>query len=213
MGVPNTIYAGLVGGRSYSLDVLEEVAMRKRITRCGAIVSLCTVLAACTTHTTEERRVADSSKAALAWPENLERERRVNENWSAYCTTDQVTTVKRCYAGTFGQSMGNDGQPYGSKNIPFQVYFLDTSGPFLMVGYHTFPGRTPTIRVDDLVPIQVHNDAGITALRPDPELVEALRTGSVVKARYHVWPDRTEDMLVKLQGFEEAWQKLNQLRP
>ncbi|MGI0026042.1 MAG: hypothetical protein ACREA4_12980 [Nitrososphaera sp.] len=40
-------------------------------------------------------------------------DRKVNENWSVHCTVDQVTTLRRCYAGTFSQYMSHDGKPYG----------------------------------------------------------------------------------------------------
>ena len=56
--------------------------------------------------------------------EKLEQERRVDENWSAHCTVDQVTTLKRCYAGTFGQEIGHDGQSYGRKIFPLRSIFL-----------------------------------------------------------------------------------------
>lgn len=170
------------------------------------------ICAACATQTAEEREIRKVTNEALNWAASLEKERRVNDNWSAYCTVDNVTTLRRCYAGTFGQNMGYDGNPYGSKSIPFQVYFLNDSGPYVMVGYHTFPGRTPTVRIDNNDPVEIRDNAGVTAPGPSPILVKQMLAGKVAKARYHVWPRGSEDMYIDLSGFGQAWERLNVIR-
>jgi len=115
--------------------------------------------------------------------EKLEQERRVNENWSVGCTVDQVTKLKRCFAATFGQNMAHDGQGYGSKSIPFQIYFLGDYGPFVMVGLHNYPGRHPIVRIDENDPVIVPDDGGVSVPKPDVQLVELLRKGAIVRAR------------------------------
>lgn len=133
---------------------------------------------------------------------------KVNDNWNVNCTVDPVTTSRRCFASTFGQMMGHDGRPYGEKSIPFQVYFFDTLGPFVMVGWHTYPGRYPIVRVDDNTPITVRDDGGVSTLEPEPFLVEQLRLGKVARAQFHSWPEGCRNMFIDLAGFEEAWQRL-----
>ncbi len=150
----------------------------------------------------------ESINLSKEWAKKLDRERRVNENWSVDCTVDQVTTLKRNFASTFGQLMAYNGSAYGGNHIPFQVYFLGESGPFVSVGFHTYPGRYPTVRVDDNDPIRVQNDGGVSAPKPDSILVALMCTGKVARARYHSWPDGSQDMIVNLIGFEEAWLRL-----
>ena len=141
---------------------------------------------------TEERSKALNEKI---------RNEYVNSNWRVSCHDDAVTTSRRCFAGTFGEKMGHDGMAFGGKNIPFQVYYFNEEGPYISVGFHTFPGRTPTIRIDDDVPRE-------TPSEPLPEVAQRLRTAHVVRARYHVWPRGAEDMIVDVSGFDEAWQQL-----
>jgi len=184
----------------------------RRIIFALMLVLLCTFTASCaitSSQQSEPDKLADKSRA---WAAALEKKRRVNDNWSAYCTIDNVTKLKRCYAGSFGQSMGVDGEPYGPKNIPFQVYFLNQSGPYVMVGYHTYPGRTPIVRIDKNEPMQVYDDAGVSEPRTNPALVQQMLAGQVARARYDVWPDGSREMYIDLKGFGEAWRRLNQLR-
>lgn len=175
--------------------------MKKNIS-IPVLVLLLAPLAACATKA--DRKTAELS----AWADSLVKARRVNENWSAACITDQVTMSKKCFASTFGRRMGGDGEPYGSKSIAFQIYFLDERGPFIMVGFNTYPGRTPTVRIDENEPIQIRNSPPVAS----PSLVEQLRLGRVARGRYHVWPTGSEDIYVDLTGFEEAWRRLNQLQ-
>jgi hypothetical protein len=141
---------------------------------------------------------------------NAERDelRRANENWMVDCVVDKVTAAKRCFAGTFGRQLGYDGNPVGSNSYPFQVYYIDNRGPFIMVGHHTYPDRTPIVRIDDAPPMKVHDDGGVSPLKPNPKIVEKLRSGSVAIGRYHSWPDGSNDIFVDIAGFDEAWGRL-----
>lgn len=151
-------------------------------------------------------------KEALERGARITKERRVNDNWSAFCNVDAVTGVKKCAAGTFAYAMDHEGKPFGTKNYPFQVYFVNNQGPYVMVGLHTFPGRNPTVRVDDGAPVTVGDDGGVSPPVPAPALVDQIRTGLVARARFHSWPKGAQDIYVELTGFEEAWQRLAQLR-
>jgi invasion protein IalB len=158
---------------------------------------------------TSEQTEADSLFVnSLQWTRKLEQEKRVDYNWSVDCTIDKLTTLKRCFAFTFGQKMSSDRRVYGGKDIPFQVYFIGTSGPFVMAGFNTYPGKSPTVRVDDNDPVRVHDYSGVSKLEPDESLVELLRKGKVARISYHIWPEGRQDMIVDLTGFEEAWQRL-----
>ena len=137
-------------------------------------------------------------------------ERRGNENWSVWCHVYKVTKSRLCWAGTFGQFMNYDGRGYGKKSIPFKVYFLDKTGPFVEVGWHNYPGKHATVSIDENDPVEVNYDGGVSVLAPDEHLVQQLRSGKIARARYHVWPHGPEDMIVDLTGFEEAWQRLLQ---
>jgi hypothetical protein len=132
----------------------------------------------------------------------LERLRKVNENWSADCTTDAVTGMSRCFAATFGRYMDSRGNAIDAGNLPFQVYFDDQRGPFLSVGTNTYPGRTPTVRLDDGEPVH------LAERKQQLELVVKMIDARTARARFHVWPTGHEDMIVDLQGFGEAWEKL-----
>jgi hypothetical protein len=142
------------------------------------------------------------SQLMVAEAYQLERLRKVNENWSADCTTDAVTNVSECRAATFGQSMDHRGQGYGDKNLPFHVYFIDQRGPFLRMGFNTYPGRTPTVRLDDGEPVH------LAEREQQLELVGEMINARTARARFHVWPTGSEDMIINLQGFGEAWEKL-----
>lgn len=128
----------------------------------------------------------------------LEEARRVNANWSADCSTDQVTNTRRCFAATFG-----------TGSAPFQVYYVDQRGPFILAGSHTFPGRTPQVRFDnDRSPFTVADDAGVTAIRPQMNIVNRMQTASIAFVRYHSWPNGSRDTTVDVTGFPEAWEQL-----
>ena len=136
-------------------------------------------------------------------------DRKVNENWSVHCTADQVTTTRTCRAFTFGQMMNGSGEGFGSKSIPFQVFFVGKLGPFVQVGYHTYPGRHPTVRVNDNKPTKIQDDGGVSPPKPvDMTVIEQLRGGQIVRARYHSWPKGGQDMIVDIEGFDAAWNRL-----
>ncbi len=158
-----------------------------------------------------DREIARLSAESSQWAAELEARRRVNDNWSADCVVDQVTGVRRCFTATFGQAMDFEGNGYGPKNLPFQIFYYDNEGPFVQVGLHTYPGRRPTVRVDDNEPVTVWDSAGVEHRGKDQELVELLLSGTVARARYHVWPDGPQDMIVDLTGISEAWERLQEL--
>lgn len=168
----------------------------------GLVVLSCVLVAACTTTKKEAPEVTEALERAA----KLDRERRVNENWSVFFTVDQITLAKTYRASTFGRAMAYNGTPYGSKNIPFQVYYINNTGPFLMVGLNTYPGKTPTVRIDDNDPVSVGG------MLRDLSLIDQLLTGKILRGRYWVWPEGARDMYVELEGFEEAWERLTELR-
>ena len=130
--------------------------------------------------------------------------RRVNDNWSADCATDNVTMVRRCFASTFGQSLRGDD--------PFQIYYLNEAGPFVRVGFHNYPGREPLIRFDnDPRPFVVSNDGGVSMQQTDPAIVRRLMTATTAIARYHTWPRGHRDMTLDVTGFAEAHARLMEL--
>jgi len=154
----------------------------------------------------------DLADEALRWGERLTVATRVNENWAVNCNTDAVSRTRRCFAATFGRPMSSSGGGFGTKSIPFQVYFYNKQGPFLMVGLHTYPGRRPEIRIDDDSAAEFINDnAGVSPAGAHPEIVQRLLTARVVRARYDTWPDGSHDMIVDVTGFGEAWARLQQL--
>lgn len=188
-----------------------------------AMLFLCLVLGACAqpgpsvtgqaaaarkTPSQVDAMVAEAMRDAA----ELEARTRVNANWSVNCTVDQVSGTKRCFAGTFGRALSSSGDVRGTKSIPFQVFYVGTAGPFVGVGWHTYPGRRPLVRVDENEPVVVNDSGGVAIPAPDEALVEELRVGRTVRARYDVWPEGARDMYVELEGFEEAWRRLQALR-
>lgn len=146
-------------------------------------------------------------QAAQAAAKALEERRRVNENWSADCIVDKITTSRRCFAATFGRPMKADGTPFmGQATIPLEVFYVDSAGPFLQIGFNTFPGRDPTVRVDDGVPYTFPERA------PPAALLAELRAGRVLRGRYYVWPRGAADAIFDLTGIEEALSRLGELR-
>jgi hypothetical protein len=146
----------------------------------------------------------------------------VDENpWDVKCATGQVTAARSCMLSRFGKPINSDGNPYGRATIPFAVSFIGASGqagalphgPFIMAGFHTFPGRHPVIRVDDHEPIWLKDDAGVSAPVPEPAAVEEMRRGKVLKIHYITWPSHAgHDAVYDLDGFEAAWQRLLQMK-
>ncbi len=186
--------------------------------RIALLISMLFFLSACGTNQQKQKTSEQSEDdllfvKSLQWAKKREQEKRVDKNWSVDCTIDHLTTLKRCFAFTFGQKMSNNGQAYGRKDIPFQVYFIGKSGPFVVAGFNTYPGKPPTVRVDDNKPVKVHDYGGVSKLEPDEFLVELLRKGKVARISYHLWPEGRQDMIIDLTGFEEAWQRLMEKKP
>ena len=109
--------------------------------------------------------------------------------WRVDCRSDQYTNERTCFAGTFGK---------GARSALsfFQIAYVNGKGPHLFVP-HDFPGRTPTVRVD--------NGAVLT----DPKaIVSALSAGSTAYVVFHVWPTGEDRMSVSTAGFASAYQRL-----
>ena len=123
-------------------------------------------------------------------------------SWRVDCSTDQVTAERRCFAGTFG-----------TPQAPFQVYYNGSRGPFVMAGFNTFPGRNALVRFDsDSTPFTVPDDAGVSAIRPAPQIVQRMMTASTAHVRYNSWPNGGRTMTVDVTGFPEAWSRLQEMR-
>ena len=128
--------------------------------------------------------------------------------WSVSCVNDKVTGNRKCYAGTFGRRIGANGMPYGQSNIPYQVYFNvlrgESSGPRMFVGYNTYPGKTPTVKIDNNEPLKCTKENAAA-------IIQQMKAGDVVTARFYAWPDGPEDIQINLSGFPQAWQELKQV--
>ncbi|MSU91892.1 hypothetical protein GE300_20210 [Rhodobacteraceae bacterium 2CG4] len=147
---------------------------------------------------------SSSTDPRIARAEAIAEARKVNQNWSADCTRDKVTNVRRCFAGTFGAS---------PRTAPFQVYFLGKSGPYISAGLHTYPGRKPLVRFDnDSKPYTISDDGGVSSQQPQMSVVNRMLTASTANVRYHSWPKGSRDMVVDVRGFREAWGRLLELR-
>lgn len=134
-------------------------------------------------------------------------------DWQSRCTADQVTASKTCRAFTFGERLASDGSRFNGRNIPFQVFYIGSSGPYIQAGFHTFPGRRPVIRFDDDTrTYTVSDDGGVSNQRPDPLIVARMKSATVARVRYHVWPEGQRDMIVDLAGLNDALQQLDQIR-
>lgn len=110
--------------------------------------------------------------------------------WRVDCTDDQALAQRTCYAGTFGET---------SETLKFfQIAFVNKTGPLLRTP-HDFPGRTPSVRVGD------------GPVLTDPaKIVEALKAGGTAYVAFDVWPYGGQRMIVKVDGFAEAYQLLLQ---
>lgn len=171
-----------------------------------AVVGLVVVLAGCESLNPSgamSRRQLDEHFQLVR---EQEQRRKVNENWSADCRTDSVSAIRRCWVGTFSQAMNIDGNPIGPKRVAFQIYYLNERGPYLDVGPNTFPGRSPTIRIEETEPTIFNHQA------PQPELVSKVRSGLYARIRYHEWPRGSDDRYVDLRGIGEALDVLDQRR-
>lgn len=105
--------------------------------------------------------------------------------WRVDCTGDQFKAQRTCFAGTFGDTR--------ATLKFFQIGYVNGAGPGLFVP-HDFPGRTPTVRVDN------------GPVLSDPAaIVEALKAGTTAYVVFHVWPTGEERMTVDVRGFSEAY--------
>jgi hypothetical protein len=108
--------------------------------------------------------------------------------------------------------MTSDGQPFLSESAPLQVYFVDGRGPFILAGWHNYPGRYPLIRFDADAKAVTIPDNGMGGRSPAPAVVSRMLKASVARVRFDVWPDGASDIYVDLTGFPAAWAELNQVR-
>lgn len=122
------------------------------------------------------------------------RDTTLQSGWRVDCTYDRFKDVNRCFAGIFGEA---------PNTAPLQVFYLNQRGPFIMAGRHDFPGRTPTVRVDEKKPMPTTDAKGI---------IEALKSGSTAYVVYHVWPKGERRSVVKISGFPEAYDLLQKKR-
>lgn len=139
----------------------------------------------------------------IQWSERLDAARRINENWIVDCSTDRVTNVRRCFAGTFG---------VGTNKAPFQVVYRGNRGPFIQVGAHDFPGRRPLVRFDnDPQPMTILDDGGVSSVTPQMNVVSRMLRARTASVRYHTWPHGGRDMTLNVAGFDLAWARLQKL--
>jgi invasion protein IalB len=118
----------------------------------------------------------------------------LSSGWRVDCTRDAFTDERRCFAGRFGRADWG-----GPESIPFQIYYVNGTGPMMLAGDHDFPGRAPSIRIDD-------GPAGTATASPD--VIAALRQGREARVVYHVWPHGERRMVVSLDGFAQAHDQL-----
>ncbi|HOT82553.1 MAG TPA: hypothetical protein PLP17_06150 [Oligoflexia bacterium] len=177
----------------------------KRTTKIAIMALIAPFSAGCATYSRDDfinDRIEESRKRdEIATAQQNE----INIRWSVSCLTDQVTTVRRCWAATFARPMSHDGMPYGRANIAFQVSYLNDLGPYIIT-LNDYPGRDPTIRIDNNHPMKFTIDG------PQPQIVNVLRTGEVARVRRWVWPKGSEDIFVVLRGLSEALDELDRQR-
>lgn len=173
--------------------------MRKRF----LFILLFMLTASCTTQNQSVSNVSKSSNEVKS-TDSAESK----SLWAVRCSTDAVSGVKRCFAGTFGKDMTSSGNPHGRNKIPFQVIYINDLGPILSVGYNTYPGMSPQIRIDNGEPYDV-SETGYT--RESKTIIEAIKSGNILRAKYYVWPTGVEYMYVDLYGAREAIEKLESM--
>ena len=138
-------------------------------------------------YSTTESRVA-AMEAKLAAEETARRQAVVDGGWRVDCSTDHHKAERRCFAGSFDVE-GRDA---------FQIVYVNRRGPVLYTP-HDFPGRVPTVRVDDGPVIPATNPNGI---------LTALTNGRTAYVVYHRWPMGEVQMTVDVAGFAEAYSEL-----
>lgn len=170
--------------------------------RMVAALFLTVFLGGCTT--TESKPSPDEIYRA-----ELSELRRVNANWSSDCTiTNPLEKTRRCFLATSAQRISASGDPVGSLKDNFQIYYLNESGPYFRISNHNYPGRTPSVRVDDNQVIQLPN----TATETYQNVANQMLLGKRMLAQFTVWPDSMDTyMLVDLEGFNDGWKRLQSL--
>lgn len=134
-------------------------------------------------------------QSALAHGEAIKAEQNATTDkhgWTVQCTADHHKAERTCRASKFGEG------PAGS-GIPFQVYYVNREGPFILAGHNTFPGREATIRVDSGPVVRTSNANAV---------VRSLNSGATAYVVYHVWPTGERKMTVDIRGFDAAHKKL-----
>lgn len=116
---------------------------------------------------------------------------QVNANWNVRCLDDQYKATRTCQASTFG-----DGR--ATFNY-FQIAYVNGVGPMLVTP-NDFPGRVPTVRVDNGPVLSEAN-----------KIVTAMRLGKTAYVSFHVWPTGEQRMTVDVTGFSEAYDRLLEL--
>lgn len=125
----------------------------------------------------------------------LAEKRRINANWSGDCNKDKVSNLTTCWVQTKG----------------IWVRYLGQKGPYIKIGSHDFPGRKPSVRFDnDAKPFEIDDDPAV-GISPQKTVVTRMLSASTAYTRYHVWPNGHKDAEVSLDGFPEAWERLQQL--
>lgn len=142
--------------------------------------------------------------------EFLERE---PTDWRVGCVTDEVTTVRHCFARTIGwsyMSYHDDELVFiNMERYIFVVEYFDDLGPLSGVGIHTFPGKQPMVRVDEGEPMIVEDDGGVSSRKAQPEIAQQMLKGELLRGRYYEWPDDyPKRLLVDLRAFDDAWERL-----
>lgn len=134
-------------------------------------------------------------QATLAQGEAIKDELSVatdSYGWTVHCTDDHHKAERTCRASKFGEG------PSGS-GIPFQVYYVNRKGPFILAGHNTFPGKDATIRVGSGPVISASNANAV---------VRSLNSGTTAYVVYHVWPTGERKMTVDIRGFASAHKNL-----
>lgn len=184
-----------------------------------SLLSLFPILTSCAPY--QAYPVNPNTNAWIAKAVAEKQKGQVNENWNVRCDTGHVSAVRRCSASAEGKMMDLNGNAVAPINIGGNIYepsggglsveFYDNYGPLINVG-HNYPGRKPIIRIDENKPLTISDDGGVTDHKPDPAIVQQMRKGAVARIQYDKWPKGTQTMIVKINGFDQAWERLNQLR-
>lgn len=141
--------------------------------RCAVVLAATLMLTGC------------AATQALEATAKRQAETTLPSGWRVDCVDDQHLAQRRCYAATF------------VDDVPFQVFYLNGAGPALMPGWHTYPGRHATVRVDNGPVLTVPTGTA-------KAIVAALGEGQTAYITYHEWPKGERRMALDLSGFNEA---------